>query len=152
MIEIKIHHWLSLSLKNYFLGFWWFLFSSLLMNLCITEELRGGNVCFYRLPAASVSTQKIGKLWWKQRREWAQKQTLKRRRKTYVLISGAELRHSASWINITYMCINHFGVEIQTTFFAKIFKHLVTQMIENCINDFWRKNSNTYLCIDRFWR
>ena len=30
---------------------------SLLMNLCITEELRGGNVCFYRLPAASVDTE-----------------------------------------------------------------------------------------------
>ena len=27
------------------------------MNLCVTEELRGGNECFYRLPAAAVDTE-----------------------------------------------------------------------------------------------
>ena len=121
-------HWRIIFLgfdDFYFLHCWW---------ICVLLKSWGAETFAFIGYRLLLSTQKIGKLWWKQRREWAQKQTLKRRRKTYVLISGAELRHSASWINITYMCINHFSVKIQFTFFAeklRFFKHLnfVTQMI-----------------------
>ena len=107
-IDYHFHWWNVRILFVYddFLRRWW---------ICVLLKSWGAETNAFIGYRLLLSTQKIGKLWWKQRREWAQKQTRKRRRKTYVLISGAELRHFVSWINITYLCIHHFGVKIQIT-------------------------------------
>ena len=80
------------------------------MNLCITEELRGGNVCFYRLPAASVDTEN-----WKALVETktrvSSKADFEAKKKNVRLNKWSGI--ATFCINITYLCINHFGVKIE---------------------------------------
>ena len=111
MVEIKINHWLSLSLKiQCFLRFFFYCFADM-MNLC-TEEVRGGNVCFYRCTGCrhrkleSFGGNKEASESWKADEEAKKK---KRRHNKWSGIATFCIFNSLS-----YLCNDHFLESTQT--------------------------------------